>query len=107
MILRIEQGPDAGQRWTINGPDATIGRDDGCDVSIQDERVSGRHARLWLEGDVWWVQDLNSTNRRWVNAKRLQGPSRLQTGDQLHLGLTLFSMALESLPTSPRTGFGD
>ncbi len=104
MILKIEQGPNTGQSWTVAKPGITIGRDPACDVPLQDERVSHRHARLWQEGEVWWVQDLNSTNGTWINGKRLTGPYRLQPGDQLRLGLTTFSAWYESLPASPDVG---
>jgi pSer/pThr/pTyr-binding forkhead associated (FHA) protein len=96
MILKIEQGPDTGSSWTAVRPDITIGRDAACDVPLQDERASHHHAQLWQEGEHWWVKDLNSTNGTWVNGKRLTGPYRLQTGDQLRLGETAFSVSFAS-----------
>lgn len=40
----------------------TIGRDVDCDVCLDDEMVSRRHARVFMQNGRWHVQDLGSRN---------------------------------------------
>jgi pSer/pThr/pTyr-binding forkhead associated (FHA) protein len=93
MVLEIEQGPNTGERWTLVGPEITIGRDAANDIDLEDTRVSQYHCRLWRDGDNWWIRDLDSTNGTWVNGQRLTGAQTLEPGDQLRVGLTHFSLA--------------
>jgi hypothetical protein len=63
----------------------TIGRAPDNTLVIQDPTVSSRHARLFLQGSQWYVQDLGSTNGTFVNEQRItQYPIR--TGDKIRLG---------------------
>ena len=54
---------DAGQD-TIS-----IGRRSSNDVCIPDLSVSGNHARITVEADDYWLEDLNSTNGTYVNGQ--------------------------------------
>ncbi len=63
----------------------TIGRAPDNTIVISDPTVSSRHARLYLQGTQWYVQDLGSTNGTFVNNMRVtQHPVRI--GDQIRLG---------------------
>jgi hypothetical protein len=95
MVLIVERGPDRGRRWSVDKPTIVIGRATGCDVSLRDEQVSGRHAQIWRQGNNWIVTDLNSRNGVWVNRKKLYAPYTLQTGDQLGLGKTVLFLQWE------------
>lgn len=63
----------------------TIGRRSSNDVCVPNLSVSGSHARITLQGDQAWLQDLNSTNGTYVNGQPI---SRLaiQSGDDIILG---------------------
>ena len=43
-----------------------IGRGSGCDVDLEEETVSRRHAELRLEAEGWTLFDLNSSNGTFV-----------------------------------------
>lgn len=63
----------------------TIGRAPDNTIVISDPTVSSRHARLYLQGTQWYVQDLGSTNGTFINNMRVtQHPVRI--GDQIRLG---------------------
>ena len=63
----------------------SIGRAPDNTIVITDPTVSSRHARLYLQGTQWYIQDLGSTNGTFVNNMRVtQHPVR--TGDQIRLG---------------------
>src|SRR5580765_2096653 len=48
--LICEKGPDLGRKWPLNKAETVVGRDATCDVVLQDEFTSRRHARI-LESD--------------------------------------------------------
>ncbi len=63
----------------------TLGRAPDNTIVISDSTVSSRHARLYLQGTQWYIQDLGSTNGTFVNNMRVtQHPVRI--GDQIRLG---------------------
>lgn len=63
----------------------TLGRAPDNTIVISDPTISGRHARLYLQGSQWYIQDLGSTNGTFVNNVRVtQYP--VHTGDQIRLG---------------------
>ena len=63
-----------------------IGRRGECDVVLQDDAVSGHHARVSWDTDSWQVEDLSSTNGTFVNGRRVSRPVRLKSGDALRIG---------------------
>jgi len=75
----------AGQTFAVSG-ETTIGRASGCAVLIDDTRVSKIHARLFLHGDRWMVEDLGSTNGTSVNGERVDGPRPLAPRDIIQVG---------------------
>jgi pSer/pThr/pTyr-binding forkhead associated (FHA) protein len=64
----------------------TIGRRVECEIVLQDDAVSGRHARIAWDTDTWQVEDLSSTNGTFVNGRRVTRPTRLKSGDALRVG---------------------
>ena len=61
------------------------------------EHVSRRHAQVYVEGGVWKVKDLGSTNGVFVRrngeagfSPRLQEPAELHNGDEIAFGNTVF-----------------
>ena len=63
-----------------------IGRRGECEVVMQDDAVSGRHARISWDTDGWQVEDLKSTNGTFLNGQRVTRPTRLKSGDALRVG---------------------
>jgi pSer/pThr/pTyr-binding forkhead associated (FHA) protein len=39
-----------------------VGKDDGCDVTVDGMYASRRHCEIWFDGNAWWVIDAGSTN---------------------------------------------
>ncbi|HEY2383639.1 MAG TPA: FHA domain-containing protein [Terriglobia bacterium] len=58
----------------------TVGRKPDNDVVIDNPAVSSHHCRIKLVGDTFFVEDLNSTNGVFVNAKKIV-KSGLQNND--------------------------
>jgi hypothetical protein len=64
----------------------TIGRSPDGDVVLPDPSVSRNHARIQPLSDGWLLLDLASTNGTTVNGRRIDGPQRLQVGDEITVG---------------------
>lgn len=64
-----------------------IGRGEDCDIRLQDEYVSPRHARVWQDSQGQaWVEDLGSTNGTWIGHVKVYGPTPIGPGTVLHIG---------------------
>jgi pSer/pThr/pTyr-binding forkhead associated (FHA) protein len=88
----IRPDDQAGRSFDI-GDEITVGRAPGCGIPIDyDTYSSNLHARMFrLDGEVW-VEDLGSTNGTWVNTVRIGERTRLQKGDLLQVGGTVFEV---------------
>ncbi len=89
-VIRPED--QAGRVYEI-GDEVTVGRAPGCGVPIDyDTYSSNLHARLFrLDGDLW-AEDLGSTNGTWVNTIRIGERTKLEKGDLLQVGGTVFEV---------------
>jgi len=77
-----------GRAVILGSSGATLGRSRECDVVVEDENVSRRHAEVRPSGGGWIVRDLGSTNGVKVNGRRVDGAQSLHPGDRIELGLS-------------------
>jgi DNA-binding NtrC family response regulator len=80
IVLRRTGTPDL----KIN-PWCLIGRDEGCDLRLESQDVSPRHARLEKREDGWIIKDLRTTTGTWVNGFRVED-SPIREGDWIRCG---------------------
>jgi len=64
----------------------TIGRKEENDIVIDNQSVSGRHAKILKEGDSVFVEDVNSLNGTYVNGQKIF-KSELFNGDVILIGV--------------------
>jgi pSer/pThr/pTyr-binding forkhead associated (FHA) protein len=88
----IEPQVSRGQLYNLTD-EITVGRAAGCGVHVEDAYTSNLHARVYRVDGAIWVEDLGSTNGTWVNAEKINGPTRLGRGDLLQVGGTVFEMS--------------
>lgn len=62
-----------------------VGRARDCDLALDDETVSGHHAKLSWQGERVMVEDLASANGTWVNDIRVQR-ALVRPGDAVLIG---------------------
>jgi len=84
--LVLSVGPNAGRFLPIVKADTIIGREAGDDIIIKDPEISRKHARIFLQGANYFIEDLGSTNGTSVNGARIQIASPLRVGDVIKLG---------------------
>jgi hypothetical protein len=89
-LVVVRPGPmpvRPGQRIEME-PVTTIGRGPTNTIVIEDSRISSEHARLTFHDRQWWVEDMGSRNKTFLNGSQVpvgQGvPAR--PGDLLTLG---------------------
>jgi len=87
VVLRAGQsGVAAGKIFPL-GPSNIIGRSmENCEIALNDTFLSSQHARLELQGDVWVLEDLHSTNGTFVNEIEVRDATSLEEGDVLRVG---------------------
>ena len=84
--LVIRSGPAAGKVFPLDMPEMIMGRDPAVQISISSPEISRRHARIYLQGQSYVVEDMGSLNGTTVNNQRLAAPAVLRPGDVIGLG---------------------
>ena len=69
-----------------------IGRSAECDVRLEDNFLSSRHARIANDGGDLSIEDLGSTNGTYVNQELVKGRVHLERGDIIQVGGVLFEV---------------
>jgi ABC transport system ATP-binding/permease protein len=72
-----------GLRLPLSEQALVLGRDPGCDLPLEDERVSWRHLRLELKDGSPVVTDLDSSNGTYIDGLRVNNDSRTLTGEAI------------------------
>ncbi|HKC16125.1 MAG TPA: FHA domain-containing protein [Steroidobacteraceae bacterium] len=78
---------NAGGTVTLIGGGLTVGRSEECGLRLTEGSPSRQHARLIVEGDQLWVEDLGSTNGSFVNGVRIAARTLLKNGDALRFDI--------------------
>ncbi|GAB4211064.1 MAG: GGDEF domain-containing protein [Sandaracinaceae bacterium] len=73
---------------------AVIGRAHDAAIRIPSDDVSRAHARLLVQGEHTFVEDLGSMNGTLVNGEAIAHRTPLRDGDKLHVGTTVLRFAL-------------
>ncbi|GCE11211.1 hypothetical protein KTT_10700 [Tengunoibacter tsumagoiensis] len=92
--LEYKSGNFQGQRLALKRKVATMGRDEECDIWLDDDMASRFHAELiWEEGTVSLI-DCNSLNGVLLNGKRVHERSLVNTNDSIQIGAYHFQFLL-------------
>jgi DNA-binding NtrC family response regulator len=86
-----------------DGAEVVFGRQVGCEVSIDHDGVSRRHACVRRAGDTIMVEDLGSRNGTTVNGVAIAGQRRIGVGDTIAVGPATAILASSSTARRTRT----
>jgi pSer/pThr/pTyr-binding forkhead associated (FHA) protein len=92
--LEYRSGSFHGQRMELKHSIITIGRDEKCDIWIDDDMASRLHAELaWHQGQVY-LTDCDSLNGVILNGSRVRGFHLIVPDDILEIGSYRFTLLL-------------
>ncbi len=85
------------ENYPLTGDD-TIGRGKDCEIYFDDTFMSHQHSRIFKEKNVYFIEDLESTNGTLLNGKRLTDEAiELFPGDRICIGQMEFMFLQPSL----------
>src|SRR5687768_1959874 len=109
MSSQFELRASNGRVYTIDGV-GYVGREQRCQVILNDTLVSRLHATFWVQDGALYVRDERSRNGTLVGGQRLPPGEarRLQANEEIRIGDTVFVAALSgaaapvAVPAAPQ-----
>jgi sigma-B regulation protein RsbU (phosphoserine phosphatase) len=92
--------------YPIISDEMVIGRHPDCQMHINSNMVSRKHARVLRSGDRFTIEDMGSGNGTFVNGKKLEGPADLKHDDRVKLGPILLRFENQQLAKAVATSVG-
>jgi len=90
--LVVTEGPLRGTTLPLGTSAVLVGRAPSCTLVLDDDYSSSRHARIFPQGDQWFVEDLGSTNGTFVGEQRVEQPTPVPTGTPVRVGQSLLEL---------------
>lgn len=95
--LLVNQGEGVGRTFDVRETPLVVGRSSDCDIRLLNRAVSRLHFRVWRDSTGYWLRDLNSTNRTFLNDRPVV-EARLKDGDVIAAGGTVFLFSQRESP---------
>src|SRR5579863_5159588 len=68
-----------------------VGRSSDLDMVLVEDMVSRKHARIAMQNEQIWIEDLGSTNGTFVNGEKIKR-ARLKEGDRVLIGTSILKV---------------
>lgn len=92
MRLEIRDAEDQ-TVYDIGPEGAVLGRERAkTDISLRDESISKRHARIFQDDGGWFLEDLGSSNGTYVDEQRISGAVSIGSGMSFSLAQRRFEV---------------
>ncbi len=95
-VIRGVSGPYFGKTYPLRGT-TVFGRHADCDIRINDEGISRRHAEIVVTPEGLLVRDLDSSNGTFVNGERVKEHA-LKVGDEVRFDSLRFLIQNPAMP---------
>ncbi len=95
-VLLILSGNFLGKSFILNRSLTIIGRDQDCDIQIDDPLISKKHCKIIINQDGHFqIEDLDSKNSTYLNGKIIKKPVIMNYGDRIIIGDTILRFFYE------------
>ena len=90
----ISKGPEQGHSFVVKGESAQIGRGRVNQVCLDEPSVSRNHARIFVEDEQYFIEDLQSRNGTWINGNIIESGIKIpvQAGVPIAIGNVMVSL---------------
>jgi hypothetical protein len=103
--LVVEKGQDKGKAIPITATQTVIiGRDTSTALPLRDHMSSRMHFKIEPREDGYWIHDLESMNGTYLNGAKIKLPIKLEVGDLIKVGETLFTFLSEGSSATTLSG---
>jgi hypothetical protein len=97
-VLRFISGKYQGGEFPVAvDKQILIGRSSDLDMVLVEDMVSRKHARIAMQTDQIWIEDLGSTNGTFVNGETIKR-ARLKEGDRVLIGTSILKLIAGDAP---------
>jgi pSer/pThr/pTyr-binding forkhead associated (FHA) protein len=90
LVVERAPGHEPGMIYDLEGA-IVLGRGERAEIRLEDPFASSRHARVYEQGNIVVIEDLDSTNGTYLNEELLQTPRPLHPGDRVRIGESEFA----------------
>jgi hypothetical protein len=91
-VLRFISGKYQGGEFPIvPEKQIVVGRSSDLDMVLVEDMVSRKHAKIAMQSDQIWIEDLGSTNGTFVNGEKIKR-ARLKEGDRVLIGTSILKL---------------
>lgn len=102
ILLKTPDGSATGERVQLGNSPLVIGRSpDDCQIVLPPNAVSRKHAQITAQSGQFFIEDLGSRNKTFVNNKEVAGRLQLRDGDGIKICDFLFCFRDDTRPRPP------
>jgi diguanylate cyclase (GGDEF)-like protein len=96
----VVKGPEQGRSFVLSGKTAGIGRGAANQVRLPEPSVSRKHATIYRDNDRYFIEDLQSRNRTWINGNAIESRVKVyvQEGVPVAFGNVVLSFGKKCAP---------
>jgi diguanylate cyclase (GGDEF)-like protein len=80
-------GGNLGKMFKVDSDEVIIGRSSDAKIRLDDDGISRKHARVFMDKKELWIEDLKSANGTIINGDRVD-VQKLCDGDKIQVGAT-------------------
>ena len=97
-VLRFISGKYQGGEFPVVAEkQILVGRSSDLDMVLVEDMVSRKHAKIAMQADQIWIEDLGSTNGTFVNGEKIKR-ARLKEGDRVLIGTSILKLIAGDAP---------
>ena len=98
-VIFIVKSSNKQDKFEINesNPEIIIGRSSKCNISVDDQKCSGKHCKLYTQNKKFYVKDLDSKNGTFCGNIQIKSDRPIYFEDEIKIGNTIIKMDIAKL----------